>query len=274
MTTFRERQQRLRALIRERQQAIFASRVKSDANIRIARPRYNRSGTITRSGGTPERPRNGRLANSAQRAGTRVSESGGAIVGQSRSDPGRLSTDLTALQDRVTQLAKAIPTRLITGDPNAQTPELLPNYLDDLVYATDSGTWYRWNIDATPAAEWQPLQQLYQGFAGVPAADVRIDGAAAINDTGVVYTGTIADGWAGATEDIDVVIDAGNDTYPIITSSSIAYTVRSITSSGTGTGTLSPTIDADIAIGGSLNLTLSGNDDSRWSATIRLQRKA
>lgn len=74
-------------------------------------------------------------------------------------------------------------------------------------------------------------------------------------------------------EDIDVVIDTGNDTYPIITSSSVRYTVLAITASGTGTGTLSPTVGGEIAVGGTLDLTLAGNDDTRWSATIRLRRR-
>lgn len=74
-------------------------------------------------------------------------------------------------------------------------------------------------------------------------------------------------------EDYDVVVDTGNDTYPLITSSSVRYTVLAITASGTGTGALSPTVGGEIAVGGTLDLTLSGNDDTRWSATIRLRRR-
>lgn len=74
-------------------------------------------------------------------------------------------------------------------------------------------------------------------------------------------------------EDIDLVIESGDDTYPVITSSSSRYTVLAISSSGIGTGTLSPAIGEEIAVGSGLNLSLVGNDNTRWSATIRLRRR-
>ena len=71
---------------------------------------------------------------------------------------------------------------------------------------------------------------------------------------------------------IDVVIESPLDqSYPIITASSSRYKVLAMTSHGVGAGTLSPAIDEDIDVDGALDLTLSGTNGTRWSATVRLR---
>jgi hypothetical protein len=90
-----------------------------------------------------------------------------------------------------------------TGDPNTETVagilDFPPRYNADVFYDTDSGTFWRWFSDSEsdPAEpEWVPMFQLLQGFSGVPAATVYIDGALAVNDSGTAYTGTISGGWS------------------------------------------------------------------------------
>jgi hypothetical protein len=194
MTTPEERRQQLRDLINERQQGIFQTRITNTRRER--RATYNADGTVTRSGGTAERPR-GRLANSGQPSGSRVATAEGQVLGQARADNSDVASQVRILQQDLATAIGTIPMQVGTGDPN--TASVLARYDADIFYDTDGGTFWRWFSDSEsdPAEpEWVVVNQLLQGFSGVPAATVYIDGALAVNDSGTAYTGTISGGWS------------------------------------------------------------------------------
>ena len=142
------------------------------------------------------RPR-GFQANAPLGQGDRVTDQGGLIQATPRSNQG----GDPALRNQVDQhgrlLAKLTPpAQQFDGDPNLETdPGTIdtPGRFDqDVGYDIASGTIFYWD---NSVLEWVPFSQLWQGFAGTPAATVYIDGAIAINDSNKIYTGTVADGW-------------------------------------------------------------------------------
>jgi len=102
----------------------------------------------------------------------------------------------STLEETANNLTNLMGIQYGTGDPNNETVtgilDFTPRNSQDSFYDTDSGTLYRWDADTTA---WIPVEQLWQNFAGTPAATVYIDGAIAINDSNTIYTGTVADGW-------------------------------------------------------------------------------
>lgn len=342
MTTFEEQRQRLRQLRQDRSRAVFESRVRSDVKIRVTRrrPKYNTDGRITRPGGTPERTR-GNLANTGQRAGQTVSESGGEVLGQARAGNGRVVAELKALQKQIIAITDSVPTRIIEGDPNSQNPELLPQYLDDIAYSRDTGVWYRWDTDedaeepapqwvelfATglrtgegdpndvandppilgfhesdfyfdqesgtlfrwnadlssdpPSPQWEPLQQLLQGFTGDPndqggsAIPIYVDGAIAIRDDGTKFHGSIGGSWLGEIDELRGYIAATEDaTIPLGGTNSYPLKINSIAVAGSSAATLtpSPAVGQVVDAGSQISLVVSGADGNEKAFTLVLER--
>ncbi|MEM9116955.1 MAG: hypothetical protein AAGD09_03625 [Cyanobacteria bacterium P01_F01_bin.56] len=257
-------------------QAISTSR-------RTSRPRINQDGTITRDGGTSERAQ-GNTGNRTTRPGTRVSESGGEVIGQSGANNGQLLADLRATQQQLIDAINTIPTRIINGNPNAQDPELLPQYLDDLVYDQASGTLFYWWADLEgdpPNPQWIPLRQLFQSFTGDPnnqsgsAIPIYIDGALAIRNDRTKFVGIIGGLWQGETEEIRGYIPATeNGTIELGGTNSYALKVVAVRKSGSSaaTFTTSPGIDSTVAAGSQLTLTTANADGSAAGFTVELER--
>ena len=237
------------------------------------------------------RPR-GVQANTGLGKGDPVQLNGG-LVSATPSNGGNsteLQSQIKAQAETLVKIAKNLPGQIGEGDPNTETTpgtkDVLPRYPDDTYYDESSGTLFVWDSDqeSDPAdPRWVPRHQLFQGFTGDPnnqggsAIPVYLDGAIAATSSGTIYTGDSATGdWTLASgteiEDMDLITDAGDGSYQIITSSSHRYTVEGIDTAGTGTVTLSPTIGQDVQVDGSLTATLSGNDDSRYSFTVHLRR--
>lgn len=151
------RQQQIKQLIQTRQNAITL-RDRQNARRPLA-ARYNEDGTITRSGGTPERVR-GRLANTSQSAGQRVPLVDGRVLGRSRAGTEAVETAISRIDDILVNLADSIPLRINQGDPNSASPAILPEYVEDLVYDAVNGILYVWDTDEDgdpPDPRWVPL---------------------------------------------------------------------------------------------------------------------
>ncbi|MGD1943202.1 MAG: hypothetical protein ACFB0G_18045 [Leptolyngbyaceae cyanobacterium] len=221
-----------------------------------------------------------------------VQRSGDSQISDINAPPS--DADLGALIEQIDVLSQALVSlmgaNIGTGDPNNETVsgvlDVPFRYPNDLYFDEASGTLFRYNSDleaTTPDPKWVPLIQVKQGFTDDPndqgssAVPVYLDGAIAATSSGAIYTGDLATGdWTLASgteiEDMDLITDAGDGSYQIITSSSHRYTVEGIDTAGTGTVTLSPTIGQEIAVDASLTATLSGNDDTRYSFTVHLRR--
>ena len=237
------------------------------------------------------RPR-GVQANTGLGKGDPVQLNGG-LVSATPSNGGNsteLQSQIKAQAETLAKIAKNLPGRIGEGDPNTETTpgtkDVLPRYPDDTYYDESSGALFVWDSDqeSDPAdPRWVPRHQLFQGFTGDPndqggsAVPVYLDGAIAANSTGEIYVGNLSSGnWKLASsdpiEDMDLITDAGDGVYKMITRSSVAYTVEAVYTDGTGAISTSPAIGQSIAVGDSLTATLSGNDDSRYSFTIQLRR--
>jgi len=118
------------------------------------------------------------------------------------------NSDFASLIEQIDILSRTLvemmAANIEAGDPNNETTpgvlDIPPRYPNDLYYDRDSGTLFRWNADLLNDPSnplWEPLFQLWQGFTGVPAATVFVDGAIAINSSGELYTGDVSENeWA------------------------------------------------------------------------------
>jgi hypothetical protein len=271
------RQDQLKQMVTVRQAEVNQARVRK-AQTRPAAT-YNADGTVTRSGGTAERPR-GRLANSGQPSGSRVATAEGQVLGQARADNSDIASQVRILQQDLATAVSTIPMQVGTGDPNAAS--VLARYDADTFYDTDSGTFWRWFSDSEsdPALpEWVVINQLLQGFTGDPndqggsPIPVYVDGAKAIRDDGTEFTGAVSgDTWTGEISDFNGVFGATEDgTYTLITNSTKALKVLAVTTSGAATLTLNPTVGNTISAGGTLTGTVGSADGNPLYFTVRLE---
>lgn len=233
--TLSDRQRQTRALIESRQNERRQGQVIS-ASRRTSRPRIDTAGNIIRDGSdSPERPK-GYTGNRATGSGKRVSESGGEVIGQSGANNGQLLAALRATQQQLIEAINTIPVRLIEGDPNAQDPELLPQYLDDLVYDRTSETVFRWDDINT---QWEALGSWSK------TEEIR--------------------GYIPATE---------NGTIELGGTNSYALKVVAVRKSGPSAAilTTSPGIDSTVAAGSQLTLITANADGSAVGFTVELER--
>ncbi|MEM9945397.1 MAG: hypothetical protein AAF810_04965 [Cyanobacteria bacterium P01_D01_bin.36] len=205
------RQSQVRELVRAQRRQILARQVESQQirfqQVSVSRPTYNENGTITRAGGTPERSP-ALLGNVAVRAGNKVPTQNGEVLGQARADTGKLNADIRTVQSQLIKATSTIPRRTFTGDPNAQTPDLLPQFENEVVRATDTGTDFIWD---TGSGQWEPERQVLHLASGPPSQTIWVDGAIAAVSPNEIWVGELGNGWTQVSGGGGLTILEGND---------------------------------------------------------------
>ncbi|MGD1941878.1 MAG: hypothetical protein ACFB0G_11255 [Leptolyngbyaceae cyanobacterium] len=239
-------------------------------------------GRIRQIGGNGTyRPR-GVQANGGFGAGDPVQVNDGLVSATPRAGNNReMEAHIAATEMAIYDLAGSLPGQYGNGDPNNETvqdiKDVLPRYINDTYYDLSSGTLFLWD---SANEEWEPLRQLFQGFTGNPndqsgaAVPVYLDGAIAINAVGAKFTGETTNGtWQGEIEDLHGYIEAVEDkTYPIVFSSSYAFKVALIITSGASVVTPSVEIGQTVPVAGNLDFVITDATGQGMSFTIKKER--